>query len=84
MCSDMVNSTESGSLKEKLDFSINEIEFLEKKGLVKIENTKTVFANVISTSELDLIDFSRDYVLKDKSKTKSQEDIKNELLAQCI
>lgn len=82
MCSDMVHSTDPISLKEKLKFSINEIEFLEKQGLVKIENINTVFKDVLSIEELDLINFPSDYVLKDKNKTKSQKDIVNELFAQ--
>ena len=78
----MVDSTDPLSLKEELEFSINEIEFLENKGLIKIENTNTLFENIIPNEELGLISLPNDYVLKDKSKTVSQNDIKNELLTQ--
>jgi len=81
MCSDMIKM-DSGLQNGELEFNLNEIEYLEKIGLVKIENTKSYFKDNISIADLNLIDVKSDYVIKKKNKTLSQDDIQKELIAQ--
>lgn len=60
MCLSFLNSSKNLDFEEQMRYQIIEVDYLEKKGLVKIENTENLYKNINSFSESDLINLTRD------------------------